>query len=531
MSLWFMAWLASASGADIVAFGDSWAEQSGGILGDVVGSRYGLTVDNHGVGGSTAQGWNDTSPDALADAVAANPDARWVWLSILGNDTMGLHLARQGAQAAARNTAELTEMLDRLYAAHPHVRVAIFSYDWVNFVQSEECRLQAWLTFDSLTTPELVFLGLVNSAGINAYFERDVADVHAAVSAAYPQVWHTTLFGTLQADAGGLVSPALPSPASRMDDCIHPTDAGYRVLHRAWTDAYFGATPPVAGVTPPGPLTVCEGEDVVLTNASSADVVTWWAGDTLLGSGETIARTVSLGSDTLTLQADRGAWRDTVDVTVTGVTPPAVDAGDDLTTCRGGEVVLQGTADADVAWSPAASLDDPTSPTPIATVDADTTFTLTAGGSGCARADTVTVTVVDAPDVHLEGPTDARPGVPFDVRVVAPPGAAVTWTVGGVAVASTGDVLTVTPDTAGALQVEARVVADTTCVVRRVLTVVVSADDGAPDGAGDTGGDTADTAGEPWSRPPGGCCATAPAPAGGLLVGLVGLALGWRRRR
>lgn len=47
--------------------------------------RPDVTVDNRGVGGTFAQTWALT-PNALRDAVTANPDATNVWLMLGGND-------------------------------------------------------------------------------------------------------------------------------------------------------------------------------------------------------------------------------------------------------------------------------------------------------------------------------------------------------------------------------------------------------------------------------------------------------------
>lgn len=232
-------WLATAEvaeAAEVVVFGDSWAEQSGAILGERLrAAGYSYDAVNYGVGGTTAAAWNDLSPNALTDAVTANPDARWVWLSILGNDVFALHLGGQGGWAAGTNRTELTELVDRLHAAHPDVKVVSFAYDYVNFELSQDCKNQAYLVFSAYHTLEMALLGVVNTAAINGAFERDVADVQSLVSA--DRAWYDTyrFFGTLQGVAGtpGAPNPLLPSPASLMRDCIHPTDAGYRHLHDA----------------------------------------------------------------------------------------------------------------------------------------------------------------------------------------------------------------------------------------------------------------------------------------------------------
>merc|ERR1712070_131109 len=70
-------------GADVVVFGDSWGTGARAAFQDMF--RGAATVDNRAVGGTFAQTWALT-PNALRDAVSANPTASHVWLSLGGND-------------------------------------------------------------------------------------------------------------------------------------------------------------------------------------------------------------------------------------------------------------------------------------------------------------------------------------------------------------------------------------------------------------------------------------------------------------
>ena len=90
-------------------------------------------MDNRGVGGTFAEGWAET-PNALRDAVTANPDATHVWLSLGGNDGI-LRLA-----TGQRPIAEITEVtvgflrviLDPLFEAHPHIQLLVFGYEIID---------------------------------------------------------------------------------------------------------------------------------------------------------------------------------------------------------------------------------------------------------------------------------------------------------------------------------------------------------------------------------------------------------------
>ncbi|MBZ0235193.1 MAG: SGNH/GDSL hydrolase family protein, partial [Deltaproteobacteria bacterium] len=132
-----------ARAAKVVAFGDSWGAFAYDELAAVFVARGHpeVTVANHAVPGSTAEVWANTFPGVFAGAVAANPDAEYVWLSITGNDVFGHYASGNGAACAADNSANLRAMLDEVFAAHPNIQVVSFGYDFVNFEQSPECIL------------------------------------------------------------------------------------------------------------------------------------------------------------------------------------------------------------------------------------------------------------------------------------------------------------------------------------------------------------------------------------------------------
>ncbi|MEL6345087.1 MAG: SGNH/GDSL hydrolase family protein, partial [Myxococcota bacterium] len=253
MLLWGMG-LSLAIADDVVVFGDSWAQGSGEDLGRVLDEHStGLTVDNRGVGGTTAGFWA-TQPNALPDAVTENPDARWVWLSIGGNDIFAHHAAGEGANAGERVNTDIRIMLDALFSRHPDIRVVIFGYDFVNFEQSTDCITQAFLLFGPTTTP-----------AVNQIFLDQIGAIQQAIADDYPNVTYVPLWGTLQAADGvpGAPNVLLPSPKNYFADCIHPTHEGYRIIHRALYDRYWGQPAPTAIIE--GPAQVCVGDDVQWT--------------------------------------------------------------------------------------------------------------------------------------------------------------------------------------------------------------------------------------------------------------------------
>ncbi|MDP2308899.1 MAG: SGNH/GDSL hydrolase family protein [Pseudomonadota bacterium] len=320
-----MLFLGTAFGAEVVVFGDSWAEGAADELEEVLHDRgySDIDVDPRGVGGTTAEYWAGTAPTALPDAVAANPDARWVWLSIGGNDLFAHYLAGNGANNAADFDTNLRRMLDALFAAHPDVKVVSFGYDFVNFEQSQECILTAWTYFGtSITTGQ-----------VNQYFLDQIGGTLAGIAADYPNFTYTdTVWGALQ-EAGGVSGAPnvyLPSPSSYMSDCIHPTSAGYTLVHEAWVDTYWGLDAPTVSLA--GPTDVCVGDALTLTAATSnAERVAWTVDGVPSGAGDTLVLpTETPGERAVTVRAHAGAWdaEDAATVTVWAAPAAAIDGPD-----------------------------------------------------------------------------------------------------------------------------------------------------------------------------------------------------------
>ena len=302
---------------DVVVFGDSWAEGSADELEDALHDHGRLSVDPRGVGGTTAEYWADSSPSTLPDAVSANPDARWVWLSIGGNDLFQHYYAGNGAQNAADYDTHLRLMLDGLFAVHPDIKVVSFGYDFVNFEQSEECILTAWTYFGTSIT----------TGTVNQYFLDQIGGTLAAVDADYPNFTYVdSVWGTLQAagDVPGAPNVLLPSPSKYMSDCIHPTSEGYSLIHEAFVEDYWGLPEP--GATIDGPTDVCVGDPATFTGTTpDAQVRTWTLDGVAAGSDPTLAFT-ALADVTVGLRADSGAWtaEDSVELHVWAIPAPTI---------------------------------------------------------------------------------------------------------------------------------------------------------------------------------------------------------------
>jgi gliding motility-associated-like protein len=76
----------------------------------------------------------------------------------------------------------------------------------------------------------------------------------------------------------------------------------------------------------------------------------------------------------------------------------------DTTICAGASVKLQASGSFNYVWSPAATLDNNTIPSPTATPSVTTTYLCTTNIAGCVNSDSVTVTVIPPPFSVSAGP-------------------------------------------------------------------------------------------------------------------------------
>ena len=265
MKAFFCALLAlfvtQAYAKDIVVFGDSWGAYGAGPFATVMG-KHGLTVDNVAIGGTTAAGWA-ADPQALKKAVDKNPDAKYVWLSIGGNDA--LHTMPSGepiASIMAKAAQNTYTFMDVLFEAHPHIKVVQFGYDILNWKSNGvECEIYGdtiWGHYcnhpiDNTTCDNTQFERLQNE------YVEVVAKHYRGLGRDYTAV---NMVGTLQA-AGGVPGastghPVLsqPSPANLlMSNCIHANQVGFTYIFEELYKLYFAqfAEAPKAA---PAPLQV-----------------------------------------------------------------------------------------------------------------------------------------------------------------------------------------------------------------------------------------------------------------------------------
>ena len=208
--------------------------------------KHGLTVDNHAVGGTTAAEWA-LDKTALKKAVDKNPDAKYVWLSIGGNDALGAMPSGEPISTIISKAIKNTyTFVDVLFEAHPSIKVVQFGYDILNWKSNGiQCEIMGGSIFGPYCTH-----AVKNTTCDNTVFERLQNEYVDVVSQHYQSQGknHTAvdLVGTLQA-AGGVKGastghPVLsqPSPASLLEgNCIHANAKGFTAIFEALWDVYF----------------------------------------------------------------------------------------------------------------------------------------------------------------------------------------------------------------------------------------------------------------------------------------------------
>lgn len=148
----------------------------------------------------------------------------------------------------------------------------------------------------------------------------------------------------------------------------------------------------------PADTTVCAGAPVQLNATSLANASFAWSPATGLSS-TTIANPIATANSntTYTVTATLGTCVKTATVTI-GIKPnPIVNAGPDKTIVDGASTTLQGSASnyVSVAWTPATSLTNANTLSPVASPNVTTTYTMTVlNNEGCTSTDDAVVTVI-----------------------------------------------------------------------------------------------------------------------------------------
>jgi len=176
---------------------------------------------------------------------------------------------------------------------------------------------------------------------------------------------------------------------------------------------------------------LCTGGSVQLNATGSGSFV--WTPSTGLNTttvADPVASPTSTTPYTVVL-TDANGCSSTDGSTVTVNELPTVDAGNETWLCEGSTIGLTGSGSGIAAWSPAGSLNDPTSLTPLATPPITTTYTLTiTDANNCSASDVVTVSVGNDPPINAGPGASICGGSPVTLggSPTSVPGSSFLWT-------------------------------------------------------------------------------------------------------
>jgi gliding motility-associated-like protein len=170
--------------------------------------------------------------------------------------------------------------------------------------------------------------------------------------------------------------------------------------------------------------TICAGGSIQL---EASDGISWqWSPP--LGLSSTTAQSPIASPDTNTtytviVTSDCGVDTAFVDVIIA---EPSGTVQPDAEVCLGSSTTLGATGGVEYSWTPAATLSDPTSATPVATpLDTTTYVVLITTSDGCEISDSVTVNVVLSPPTPFL--TDTTICVGTSAQLVGPEAVSYAW--------------------------------------------------------------------------------------------------------
>ncbi|MHC1706013.1 MAG: CARDB domain-containing protein [Bacteroidales bacterium] len=212
------------------------------------------------------------------------------------------------------------------------------------------------------------------------------------------------------------VTVALPLPQDSLvlDQTINMSDVswGQHIIHFQFRDAlnrwsavtsdsiFVGGLPYPAGPIN-GPQIVCQGQENIsfsippIINATSY-IWNFPQGFTVSGNTSTITVDAALNAvaGMITVKGlNPHGFGDSASMEIDIQSPIVSFAGEDDTICQGSSVVLNATGGETYYWSPALGLSDVSSPSPTASPQQTTTYTLSVTSGACTDSDTLTVFV------------------------------------------------------------------------------------------------------------------------------------------
>lgn len=236
---------ALSQAAELVVFGDSWGTEGAPAL-DKVMKAHNISIDNHAVAGSTAQEWS-LVPNKLAQWTKANADAKYVWITIGGNDAAPMLENGDSVEEISTKVAGWArKFIDPLFAAVPKIKVVAFGYD-----------ILFWDYFECIGMANSIFsrcgkhgqANFTNCANQLFYHVQDTMETLAAEYTAKGFSFEApVLLGSFQT-AGKVPGASIGKPnndyfspnqftgVARL--CLHANDEGFGYIFNNLWDLYF----------------------------------------------------------------------------------------------------------------------------------------------------------------------------------------------------------------------------------------------------------------------------------------------------
>lgn len=185
-------------------------------------------------------------------------------------------------------------------------------------------------------------------------------------------------------------------PAATTDFVVHGTDK-YKCKNSDTVRVFTRNAPLVSASA--GTLSACPGDTLWLSASGAGDRYNWFSSALIFDADSSGTRAVvTETSRFLVMTTDSLGCRgyDSLWVTVHDI--PQINTGDRDSICLGESIQLSAGGGVLYQWSPAASLSDPASATPLATPLLTTTYTLQVQNSfGCSGTDSTTIVVMPLP--------------------------------------------------------------------------------------------------------------------------------------
>jgi gliding motility-associated-like protein len=175
---------------------------------------------------------------------------------------------------------------------------------------------------------------------------------------------------------------------------------------------------------------ICKGDNIQL-QASGTGVFSWTPGANIINANTATPTVNPPGTSSYTVNLDENGCLNKDSVQVRVVDHVTLQAFSDTVICQGDAAQLYTAGDGlHFSWTPAANMNDPTAPNPVATTNATTTYQVIATIGHCSATDNVTVQTIPYPIANAGPDTIICYNTAAQIRANIV-GSSFTWAPGG----------------------------------------------------------------------------------------------------